>query len=73
MNTMKNTSEGFKSSDPYAGYRKNLQQTLPHDIATSLPLDDGMQFIHNKFLAPGSFRHIRSDVTQLRNKPLTKR
>jgi len=70
---MRNSSMGLKTTDHLTNYRKNMQQTLPHDIATSLPLDDGLHSIHNKYLEPGSFRHIRSDVTTIRNKPLTKR
>jgi len=68
-----NTSTGFKSTDKLANYKQNNDQTLPYDIATSLPMADGMHALKNKYMEPGSFRKIRSDVTFTRNKPLTKK
>lgn len=72
-NTMRNSSMGLKTDNNLANYRQNMTQTLPYDIATSLPLDHGEYDIKSKWLQPGSFRHIRSDVTDVRNKPLTKK
>jgi hypothetical protein len=72
-NTMRNSSMGMKTGNQLANYKTNMAQTLPYDIATSLPMDRGEYDIKSKWLAPGSFRHIRSDVTDVRNKPLTKK
>jgi len=68
-----NTSTGFKTTDKLANYRTNNDQTLPYDIATSLPMGDGVLSLKSKYMEPGSFRKIRSDVTFSRNKPLTKK
>jgi len=68
-----NASTNFKTSEKLGNYKINNCQTLPYDIATSLPLGDGMQSVHSKYLENGSFRRIRSDVTTIRNKPLTKK
>jgi len=67
------TANNFKSSDKLGNYKVNNAQTLPYDIATSLPLADGMHALKSKYLENGSFRRIRSDVTMIKNKPLTKK
>jgi len=68
-----NSSTGFKSTDKLANYKLNNAQQLPYDIATSLPLGDGVHAIKSTYMEPGSFRKIRTDVTFIRNKPLTKK
>jgi len=69
-----NASNGFKTTtDNLANYRANNNQVLPYDIATSLPLADGERALHSKYMEPGAFRKVRSDVTMIRNKPLTKK
>jgi len=68
-----NSSTGFKSTDRLANYKSNNAQQLPYDIATSLPLADGVHTIQSKYMEPGAFRKIRTDVTFIRNKPLTKK
>jgi len=68
-----NTSNGFKSTDKLANYKTINSQQLPYDIATSLPLADGVHTIQSKYMEPGAFRKIRTDVTFIRNKPLTKK
>jgi hypothetical protein len=66
-------TNSFKTSDKLGNYKVNNVQTLPYDIATSLPVGDGMQSLKSKYLENGSFRRIRSDVTTIKNKPLTKK
>jgi len=73
QNTMRNTSLGLKTTETLANYRTNLTQTLPYDIATSLPMEDGVYALKSKYMEPGAFRKIRSDVTMIRNNPLTKK
>jgi len=68
-----NSSTGFKASDRLANYRANNSQVLSYDIATSLPIGDGEATLKSKFMEPGAFRKVRSDVTMIRNKPLTKK
>jgi len=68
-----NATNGFKTTDKLANYRTNNTQQLPYDIATSLPMGDGVHTIQSKYMEPGAFRKIRSDVTFIRNKPLTKK
>jgi hypothetical protein len=68
-----NASTGFKTTDKLTNYRANNSQVLPYDIATSLPLGEGERALHSKFMEPGAFRKVRSDVTMIRNKPLTKK
>jgi hypothetical protein len=68
-----NSTNGFKTTDKLANYRANNSQVLPYDIATSLPLGEGEQALQIKYHEPGAFRKIRSDVTMIRNKPLTKK
>jgi len=46
---------------------------LNNDIPTSLPLGDGAYYTQRKDQYPGAFRHIKSDVTVVRNKTFTKR
>jgi hypothetical protein len=67
------TANGFKTSDKLGNYKVNNAQALPYDIATSLPLADGMHSLKSKYLENGSFRRIGTDVTRIRNKPLTKK
>lgn len=68
-----NASTGFNTTDKLANYRANNTQVLPYDIATSLPMGNGVQSLKINNNEPGAFRHIRSDVTMIRNKPLTKK
>jgi len=68
-----NATTGFKTTDKLTNYRANNTQVLPYDIATSLPLGEGEQALKSKYMEPGSFRKIRTDVTMIRNKPLTKK
>jgi len=68
-----NASTGFKSTDKLANYKLNNAQQLGYDIATSLPLGDGVHSIKSNYMEPGAYRKIRSDVTFIRNKPLTKK
>jgi len=68
-----NMSSGFKSTDKLANYKANSSQVLPYDIATSLPMGDGVQSVKSKYMEPGAFRKIRTDVTLIRNKPITKK
>jgi len=68
-----NASTGFKTTDKLANYKINNSQMLPYDIATSLPLGDGVHTLKSKYAEPGAFRRITTDVTLIRNKPLTKK
>jgi len=68
-----NATTGFKTTNKLDNYRANNSQVLPYDIATSLPLGDGMFSLNSKFQEPGAFRRITTDVTLIRNKPLTKK
>eukprot|EP01016_Furgasonia_blochmanni_P004704 TRINITY_DN11816_c0_g1_i1.p1 TRINITY_DN11816_c0_g1~~TRINITY_DN11816_c0_g1_i1.p1 ORF type:complete len:350 (-),score=30.12 TRINITY_DN11816_c0_g1_i1:166-1215(-) len=54
-------------------YKAATNQKLAYDIATSLPLEDGEYTLKSKYNNPGAFRHIRTDVTLIRNKPITKK
>jgi len=68
-----NSSNGLKSAGQLTNYKTNNLQTLPHDIATSLPMADGAYSLKSKYMEPGSFRRVRTDVTLIRNKPITKK
>jgi len=68
-----NMTTGFKTTDRLANYKANNTQVLSYDIATSLPMGDGVQNLKSKYMEPGAFRKIRTDVTLIRNKPLTKK
>jgi len=68
-----NMSSGFKTTDKLANYKANNSQVLPYDIATSLPMGDGVQSVKSKYMEPGTFRKIRTDVTLIRNNPITKK
>jgi len=68
-----NSTTGFRSTDKLANYKNINTQLKPHDIATSLPMGDGVHSVQSKYMEPGSFRRIRSDVTLVRNKTFTKR
>jgi hypothetical protein len=68
-----NASTGFKTTDKMSTYRANNSQVLPYDIATSLPIGEGEQALKSKYMESGAFRKIRSDVTMIRNNPLTKK
>jgi hypothetical protein len=68
-----NASTGFRNTDKMSNYRANNSQALPYDIATSLPLGEGEQSLKSKYHEPGAFRKIRSDITMIRNNPITKK
>jgi len=68
-----NTITGFKPLNPLQTYRQNNAQILPYDIATSLPLQEGEYPMRPKYTNPGQYRHVRTDVTLIRNQPLTKK
>jgi len=68
-----NASNGLKSAGQLTNYKLNNAQTLPHDIATSLPMGEGAYSLKSKYKEPGTFRRVRTDVTLIRNKPLTKK
>jgi len=68
-----NTSNNFKTTDRLTNYKANNSQVLPYDIATSLPVADGMHALKSKYMEPGAFRKIRTDVTIIKNKALTKK
>ena len=48
-------------------------QVLPYDIATSLPMGDGVYAIQKKSSEPNAFRRIRQDVTLIANNAITKK
>jgi len=68
-----NLATGFKTTEKLANYKATNSQLLPYDIATSLPLGDGVQALKSKYMEPGAFRKIRTDITLIRNKPITKK
>jgi len=68
-----NSSNGLKTAGVLTNYKTNNLQTLPHDIATSLPMGEGAYSLKSKYMEPGSFRKVRTDVTLIRNKPITKK
>jgi len=68
-----NSSAGLKGSGPITNYKLNNAQTLPHDIATSWPMGEGAYSLKSKYAEPGAFRRVRTDVTLIRNKAITKR
>jgi len=68
-----NATNNIKATNRMTNYKATNSQLLPHDIATSLPVADGMHTIKSKYMEPNAFRRIRSDVTLIRNKPLTKK
>jgi len=68
-----NTSNSFKTTNQLENYKLNNTQRLPHDIATSLPVEDGMYALKSKYMGVGAFRRAGTDVTMMRNKPLTKK
>jgi len=68
-----NASNNFKATDKLTNYKNNNSQVLSYDIATSLPLEDGMHALKSKYMEPGAFRKVRTDVTIIKNKPLTKK
>jgi len=72
-NVTMNTSLGIKNADNLFNYKTNNAQVLSHDIATSLPTADGVYSLKSRYMEPGSFRRIRTDVTLIRNKPLSKK
>jgi hypothetical protein len=72
-NQTMNATNNIKTAGKMTNYKVNNTQVLPYDIATSLPVEDGMHTLKSKYLEPGSFRRIRSDVTDIKNKPLTKK
>jgi len=68
-----NASNGLRGAGQLTNYKLNNTQTLPHDIATSLPMGEGAYALKSKYLEPGAFRRVRTDVTLIRNKAITKR
>jgi hypothetical protein len=68
-----NSSNGLKATGQLTNYKLNNTQTLNHDIATSLPMGEGAYSLKSKYMEPGSFRRVRTDVTLIRNKAITKR
>jgi len=71
--TEANLSNGFKSTDKLMNYKANNSQRLPYDIATSLPVGEGEHALKSNYNETGAYRRIRSDVTMIRNKPITKK
>jgi len=67
-----NQSSGVKT-EKLSNYRAANTQVLNHDIATSLPMSDGVHTLRDKFDKPGANRRIRTDVTLIRNNPITKK
>jgi len=68
-----NASNSIKTTNRMTNYKTNNTQLLPYDIATSLPVADGMHTLKSKYMEPNAFRRIRSDITLIRNKPITKK
>jgi len=68
-----NASTGLKGTGQLTNYKLNNMQTLPHDISTSLPMGEGAYSLKSKYMEPGAFRRVRTDVTLIRNKAITKR
>jgi len=68
-----NASSNFKATDKLTNYKANNSQVLSYDIATSLPVADGVHTLKSKYMEPGAFRKVRTDVTIIKNKPLTKK
>jgi len=68
-----NASNNFKTTNQLTSYKLDNSQRLPYDIATSLPVEDGMYTLKSKYMGVGSFRRVGTDVTRIRNKPLTKK
>ncbi|KAL4432987.1 hypothetical protein ABPG74_005360 [Tetrahymena malaccensis] len=68
-----NQTKGFTPFNPLITYKNNLSQVQQHDIATSLPIGSGEHSDQKRTNQPGEFRHVRTDVTLIRNKPVTKR
>lgn len=68
-----NASSGFKTNDKLANYKLTNSQRLDYDIATSIPVADGEHVLKSKYMEPGAFRKVRSDVTMIRNQPITKK
>ncbi|CAD8142045.1 unnamed protein product [Paramecium octaurelia] len=67
------TAQNNLRSSSIQNYKKTAYQVHPYDIATSLPMGDGVYTLHSKYTDPGQFRHIRSDVTRIMNKPITRK
>jgi hypothetical protein len=72
-NQTMNATAGLNTTNKMAGYRANNNQTNPHDIATSLPLGDGVHTLNSKWMEPNAYRRIRTDVTLIRNQPITRK
>jgi len=83
-----NASNGLKTTNKLANYRANTSQVHSYDIATSLPMGgnplnscnflnflklDGVFSLNSKYMEPGTFRRIKTDVTLVRNKPISKK
>jgi len=68
-----NLSHGFKSTDCLLNYKTTNSQSLSYDIATSLPLGEGEHALKSKYMEPGAYRKVRTDVTTIRNQPFGKK
>ena len=52
-------------------YKNVIVQPEVQDNVNSLPLEGGEYAFFPKLNHPGAYRRIRSDVTRIKNKPLT--
>jgi len=68
-----NQSLGLKTKDPMLNYKKNTSQILPYDIASSLPVAEGMNTLKSRWMGPGAFRRCATDVTNIPNMPITRK
>jgi len=68
-----NATAGLKTTNRLANYRSNNSQMRETDIATSLPLGDGIESLKSKWMEPGAHRKIRTDITLIRNQPITRK
>jgi len=50
-NATLNSANGFKMNTKMDNYRANNNQQLPYDIATSLPMSDGIHSLKSKHAA----------------------
>jgi len=73
LNKTMNESMGFKRAGLLTNYKKNTSQILPYDIASSLPLAEGMYALESKYLEPGAFRKSGTDVTRIPNFPFIRK
>ncbi|EGR29563.1 thioesterase family protein, putative [Ichthyophthirius multifiliis] len=76
QNNEMNKVNGIVPFDSLQTYKTNINQVLNHDISTSLNVvrykkDENV--MQKRYNIPGEFRHIRQDVTMIRNKGQTKK